>query len=74
MICGGRGEEFLFDNLDSKNPLTDPMGGMSQAQVFAALTATLTEWPDQVMAVLGYDKNANLGNSTSDFGMIGAKK
>lgn len=58
--------EYLFDNLDDKTGLTDPLGGMTQAQIFRALNKCLTEWPRQLMAVLGNDHAQNLGNVISE--------
>lgn len=66
--CEARGQEFLFSNLDDKTGMTDIHGGMSQSQIVLVLEKYLTDWPDQVIAVLGNDRHNNLGNDQHDFG------
>jgi len=72
--CNGRGEEFLFDNLDDKTGMTDQMGGMSIDQINQVLKLKLTAYPDNLLTFLNNDRVRNLGNDRAVMETIGEAK
>jgi len=71
--CGGRGEQFVFDNLAARE-FVSPMGGMSLQQVEAAMSKYLTEWPTTVVPHLVADGVNNEGNAINKYDSVGTVK
>ena len=71
--CGGRGEQFAFDNL-SDTEFTDVLGGMSIDQITAALTKHLTVWPQQFLNDVVVDRIHNVGNQITTYDAVGSVK
>jgi len=75
--CGGRGDQYIFDNLDAhdKDPqATDIMGGMTISQVRRALEKHLTAWPPQFLDSVGIDALNNTGNQIYTYDPVGTVK
>jgi hypothetical protein len=76
--CYGRGEQFVFDNLDARSSgdldSTDFMGGMTIAQVKKVLEKYLTAWPPKFLETIGYDAVANVGNQIYSYDTVGTVK
>jgi len=71
--CGGRGEQYLFDNLDAKE-FTDALGGMTIANVQKVLEKYLTNWPAQFLTGVRYDSLNDLGNQQYTYEPVGTVK
>lgn len=71
--CNGRGNEFLYDNLDDTK-FTDALGGMSIEQVKTVLDLKLTAFPRELMWDLLTDKKDNVGNLVVTYEPIGERK
>ena len=69
--CGGRGEQFVFDNLDAKE-FVSPMGGMSIKQVEQAMDKYLTERPKDVLPALAAEGVMDEGNKLVQHHEVGA--
>jgi len=76
IMCAGRGEQFLFDNLDPRQSqgYTDALGGMNIQQVAAVLNKYLTRWPDNVLHEMMAESAVNEGNKVVRHEDVGAIK
>jgi hypothetical protein len=64
-VCQGRGEEYLYDNLDHGN------GRMTLIDVETTLKQYLTDYPPEIVMRLAADRQHNAGNEINDYPPIG---
>lgn len=79
IMCAGRGDQYVFDNLDAADKpitrmLTDPLGGMSIEQVKLVMVKFLTAWPDEFVASVAMDARNNIGNQIYTYDTVGTVK
>jgi len=73
--CGGRGREYLFNNLDEpEGDLVDDEGGMTVRQVMRVLDTRLTSYPDGIENGLFSDEANDIGNFVKTYPVQGAAK
>lgn len=71
--CGGRGEQYVFDNLDARE-FVDNIGGMDIEQVAFAMDKYLTEVPPTVLSTLALEQLTDEGNKIEQHDTIGTVK
>ncbi len=73
-VCGGEGNEYLFNNFEDTSGLTDMWGGMKLEDVAEVLSSKLTKIPEGLLNMLRYDQAHDMGNDIRHFGTLGEAK